>query len=239
MINEVASVAGMKNPIIQTEGLSKQYRVGTQDINALDQLTVSIDAGEFVTIMGPSGSGKSTCMYLLGCLHSPSAGRYYFDGEDVSILTENQLAEIRNRKLGFLFQSFHLLPRISTLDNVELPLLYANLPRNERRTRAEHALDAVGLGDRKEHTPEQLSGGQMQRVALARALVNEPRLILADEPTGALDSASGREIMELFTRLNDQGVTIIVVTHNPEVAAYGHRSLRFRDGRMIADEVSS
>ena len=229
----------MKNQIIETRGLSKQYRVGTQTINALDQLTVSIDAGEFVTIMGPSGSGKSTCMSLLGCLHSPSAGSYCFDGEDVSTLAEDRLAEIRNRKLGFLFQSFHLLPRISALDNIELPLMYANLPRSERRTRAQHALDAVGLEDRMDHTPEQLSGGQMQRVALARALVNKPRLLLADEPTGALDSASGREIMQLFARLNDQGVTIVVVTHNPEVAAYGQRILKFRDGKMIADEVRS
>lgn len=229
----------MNNPIIETQALSKQYRVGAQTINALDQLTVSINAGEFVTIMGPSGSGKSTCMSLLGCLHSPSAGRYCFDGEDVSTLAEDRLAEIRNRKLGFLFQSFHLLPRISALDNIELPLMYANLPRSERRTRAQHALDAVGLEDRKDHTPEQLSGGQMQRVALARALVNKPRLLLADEPTGALDTASGREIMQLFARLNDQGATIVVVTHNPEVAAYGQRILRFRDGKMIADEVRS
>jgi len=227
----------MAHPIIETEGLCKQYRVGAETVQALQEFTIRIDAGEFVTIMGPSGSGKSTCMHLLGCLQSPCAGSYRFDDEDVSILAEEQLADIRNRKLGFLFQSFHLLPRITALDNVELPLIYTNMSREERRVKAEHALDAVGLSHRQHHTPEQLSGGQMQRVALARALVNEPRMLLADEPTGALDSTSGQEIMDLFVALNQQGVTIVLVTHDNDVAAYGQRTLHFLDGKLINDEL--
>ena len=227
----------MANPLIETVGLSKQYRVGVQTISALSDLTVNIDPGEFVAIMGPSGSGKSTCMHLLGCLQSPSAGHYRFDGEDVSALDSNALAEMRNAKVGFLFQSFYLLPRVSALHNVELPLMYGQTRRRDRRARAEAALRAAGLEDRMQHRPDQLSGGQMQRVALARALVNKPRLVLADEPTGALDSETGREIMGLFTRLNAEGITIVVVTHNEEVARYAKRILRFRDGKMMADEV--
>jgi putative ABC transport system ATP-binding protein len=227
----------MANPVIETVGLSKQYRIGVQTISALSDLTVSIDPGEFVAIMGPSGSGKSTCMHLLGCLQSPSAGHYRFDGEDVSALDSNTLAETRNAKVGVLFQSFYLLPRLSALHNVELPLMYGQTRRRYRRALAEEALCAAGLEDRMQHRPDQLSGGQMQRVALARALVNRPRLVLADEPTGALDSETGREIMELFSRLNTEGITIVVVTHNEEVARYAKRILRFRDGKMIADEV--
>jgi len=227
----------MANPLIETVGLSKQYRIGMQTISALSDLTVSIDPGEFVAIMGPSGSGKSTCMHLLGCLQSPSAGHYRFNGEDVSALDSNALAETRSAKLGFLFQSFYLLPRMSALRNVELPLMYGQMRRRDRRTKAEAALRAAGLGDRMQHRLDQLSGGQMQRVALARALVNRPRLVLADEPTGALDSETGKEIMGLFARLNAEGITIVVVTHNEEVARYAKRILRFRDGKMIADEV--
>ena len=227
----------MANPLIETVGLSKQYRIGVQTISALSDLTVSIDPGEFVAIMGPSGSGKSTCMHLLGCLQSPSAGHYRFDGEDVSALDSNALAEIRNAKVGFLFQSFYLLPHVSALRNVELPLMYGQMRRRDRRVKAAAALRAAGLVDRMQHHPEQLSGGQMQRVALARALVNRPRLVLADEPTGALDSETGKEIMGLFTRLNAEGITIVVVTHNEEVARYAKRILRFRDGKMMADEV--
>lgn len=227
----------MANPLIETVGLSKQYRVGMQTISALSDLTVSIDPGEFVAIMGPSGSGKSTCMHLLGCLQSPSAGHYRFNGEDVSALDSNALAETRSAKVGFLFQSFYLLPRVSALRNVELPLMYGQMRRRDRRTKAEAALRAAGLGDRMQHRLDQLSGGQMQRVALARALVNRPRLVLADEPTGALDSETGKEIMGLFARLNAEGITIVVVTHNEEVARYAKRILRFRDGKMIADEV--
>ena len=227
----------MATPLIETVGLSKQYRIGVQTINALSDLTVSIDAGEFVAIMGPSGSGKSTCMHLLGCLQSPSAGHYRFDGEDVSALDANALAETRNAKVGVLFQSFYLLPRVSALRNVELPQRYGQTRRRDRRARAAAALRAAGLEDRMQHCPEQLSGGQMQRVALARALVNRPRLVLADEPTGALDSETGREIMELFAQLNAAGITIVVVTHNEEVARYAKRILSFRDGKMMADEV--
>ena len=228
----------MTFPIIDTAGLSKQYQIGTQTINALCDFTVSINPGDFVAIMGPSGSGKSTCMHLLGCLQSPSTGKYRFDGVDVSELDSNALAEIRNAKIGFVFQSFHLLPRASALHNVELPLVYAGTKYRERRGKAEEALCAVGLQDRIEYRPYQLSGGQMQRVAIARALVNKPRLVLTDEPTGALDSRTSVEIMELLTQLNATGITIVVVTHNEEVARYARRILRFRDGRIIADEVS-
>jgi len=224
-------------PLIETAGLSKQYRIGAQTVQALDGLTVSIDRGEFVAVVGPSGSGKSTCMHLLGCLQSASAGRYLFDGKDVSTLSANQLAGMRNGNVGFVFQSFNLLPRATALRNVELPLVYRGTKRGARRAKAEAALATVGLADRVLHRPAQLSGGQMQRVAIARALVNEPILVLADEPTGALDTRTGIEIMELFTRLNERGITVVVVTHEKEVASYARRVLTFRDGRMIADEA--
>lgn len=227
----------MTIPVIDTAGLSKQYQVGTQTINALCDLTVSIDSGEFVAIMGPSGSGKSTCMHLLGCLQSSSAGRYMLDGVDVSTLDSDALAEMRNDKVGFVFQSFHLLPRATALRNVELPLVYGDVRYQDRRSRAEEALRIVGLGDRIEHRPAQLSGGEMQRVAIARALVNRPHLVLADEPTGALDSKTGIEVMELLAQLNAGGITIVVVTHDEEIARHARRILRFRDGRLIADEV--
>jgi len=228
----------MAPPLIETAGLSKQYRIGAQTVHALRDFTVSIASGEFVAIMGPSGSGKSTCMHLLGCLQSPSAGQYRFDGRDVSALGPDALADMRNGNVGFVYQAFNLLPRATALRNVELPLVYGRTRRRERRVRAEAALRAVGLDDRMRHRPTQLSGGQMQRVAIARALVNEPRLVLADEPTGALDSRTGVEIMELFTRLNADGITIVVVTHDEEVARFARRVLTFRDGRMIADEAS-
>jgi putative ABC transport system ATP-binding protein len=227
----------MTIPIIETVCLSKQYRIGAQTIDALSDLTVSIHPGEFVAIMGPSGSGKSTCMHLLGCLQSPSAGQYRFDGEDVLALDPDTLAETRNARMGFLFQSFNLLPRATALCNVELPLVYGRTRRRFRRAKAEEALRAVGLEDRMQHRPDQLSGGQMQRVAIARALVNKPRLLLADEPTGALDSHTGSGIMELFARLNAEGITIVLVTHDEDVALCARRILRFRDGKMIADEV--
>ena len=227
----------MTIPIIETVCLSKQYRIGAQTIDALSDLTVSIHPGEFVAIMGPSGSGKSTCMHLLGCLQSPSAGQYRFDGEDVLALDPDTLAETRNARMGFLFQSFNLLPRATALCNVELPLVYGTTRRRFRRAKAEEALRAVGLEDRMQHRPDQLSGGQMQRVAIARALVNKPRLLLADDPTGALDSHTGSGIMELFARLNSEGITIVLVTHDEEVALCARRILRFRDGKMIADEV--
>jgi putative ABC transport system ATP-binding protein len=224
-------------PLIETEGLSRNYRVGAQTIEALKNLSITIAAGEFVAIMGPSGSGKSTCLHLLACLQTPSAGSYRFDGEDVSAMSPASLAETRNAKIGLVFQSFNLLPRASARRNVELPLVYRGLPRRARRARAQEALDAVGLGDRMDHRPAELSGGQMQRVAIARAIVGQPRLVLADEPTGALDSRTGAEIMELFARLNQMGITIIIVTHDETVATHARRQLRFSDGHLVADEL--
>jgi putative ABC transport system ATP-binding protein len=223
-------------PLIETKGLSRNYRVGAQTIEALKNLSITIAAGEFVAIMGPSGSGKSTCLHLLACLQTPSAGSYRFDGEDVSAMSAASLAETRNAKIGLVFQSFNLLPRASARRNVELPLVYRGLPRRARRARAQEALDAVGLGDRMDHRPAELSGGQMQRVAIARAIVGQPRLVLADEPTGALDSRTGAEIMELFARLNQMGITIIIVTHDETVATHARRQLRFSDGHLVADE---
>ena len=223
--------------LLKTEDLAKDYRIGPHVVHALQNVSVAVERGEFVAVMGPSGSGKSTLMNLLGCLDKPTDGHYFFDGEDISFFTRDQLALTRNRKIGFVFQTFNLLPRNTALDNVELPLLYGRTPRRERRLRAEAVLDAVGLADRSHHQPSQLSGGQQQRVAIARALVNNPSLILADEPTGAIDTRTGVEIMSLFQRLNREGITIVVVTHEPEIASFSRRVLRFRDGRLINDEV--
>jgi putative ABC transport system ATP-binding protein len=229
----------MTDPVIETENLSREYNIGNQTVHALTDLSIRIDHGDFVAIMGPSGSGKSTCMQLLGCLQSPTSGRYRLDGLDLSEMESDALAGVRNRMIGFVFQSFNLLPRASALTNVELPLVYGRVGRRERRERAREALRAVGLEDRMDHRPTQLSGGQMQRVAIARALVNSPRLMLADEPTGALDTRTGVEIMELFTQLNEGGMTVVIVTHEEEVARFARRQMRFRDGRLISDQATS
>jgi putative ABC transport system ATP-binding protein len=226
----------MAAPIIVASGLAKDYHVGPQVVHALHGLDVTIERGDFVAIMGPSGSGKSTSMHLLGCLDSATRGQLLLDGEDVSAMGRDALSDLRNRKIGFVFQAFNLLPRATAQRNVELPLMYGRVPREERRRRAAAALEQVGLADRTHHLPTQLSGGQMQRVAIARALVNDPVLILADEPTGALDTKTGEEIMRLFQRLNETGITIILVTHEAEVAAFARRVLRFRDGLLVADE---
>jgi putative ABC transport system ATP-binding protein len=226
----------MAEPLIETVGLVKDYHLGARRIHALRGVSMTIQPGEFVAVMGPSGSGKSTFMNLLGCLDTPSAGVYRLDGLDVSRMGRDALATVRNEKIGFVFQTFNLLPRTSALENVELPLLYAaSLPR-DRQARARAKLAAVGLSDREHHHPAQLSGGQQQRVAIARALINDPVLILADEPTGALDSRTSVEIMALFQDLNREGITIVVVTHEPDIARYAHRVLSFRDGHLTRDE---
>ncbi len=227
----------MAGPLIETQGLVKDYRLGAHTVHALRGVSVEIRAGEFVAVMGPSGSGKSTFMNLLGCLDTPTAGRYLFEGDDVSNLGGDRLAGIRNKKIGFVFQTFNLLPRMSALENVELPLLYNGTPPRDRRPRARARLEAVGLAERAHHLPTQLSGGQQQRVAIARALVNDPALVLADEPTGNLDTRTSVEIMALFQELNRSGITIVLVTHEADIAEYAGRILSFRDGRLIRDEL--
>ena len=221
--------------LIAVRSMSKSYTMGPTTVMALDEVSLDIAEGEFVAIMGASGSGKSTFMNLLGCLDTPSAGEYRLAGEKVSDLTTDQLATIRNRRIGFVFQQFNLLPRTSALENVELPLLYASIPSAERRALAMARLTEVGLGSRTDHQPSQLSGGQQQRVAIARALANNPSLILADEPTGALDSRTSIEIMALLQKLNAQRMTIVMVTHEPDIAAFASRIVTFRDGKIISD----
>ncbi|RPD50288.1 ABC transporter ATP-binding protein [Hymenobacter sediminis] len=225
----------MLHPVIETTDISKVYRMGTEEIHALQSVSITIQRGEYVAFMGPSGSGKSTLMNIVGCLDTPSGGRYILNGKDVSNMTDNQLADVRNREIGFVFQSFNLLPRATALDNVALPLIYAGYGKSERQEMAREALRNVGLAERAMHKPNELSGGQRQRVAIARALVNNPSIILADEPTGALDTRTSHEIMELFEALYVRGNTIIMVTHEEDIARHAHRIVRLRDGLIESD----
>jgi putative ABC transport system ATP-binding protein len=225
-------------PLVAVSDLTKTYVVGQTAVPALRGVSLAIDRGEFVAVMGSSGSGKSTLMNLLGCLDAPSSGTYHLAGQDVLRLSSNKLAAVRNTSIGFVFQQFNLLARATALENVELPMVYAGLGRRERRRRARNALAQVGLSGREHHRPSQLSGGQQQRVAIARALVNQPLLLLADEPTGALDSVTSVEIMDALVRLNEGGLTVIVVTHDAEVARYARRVIHFKDGRVVSDDLN-
>jgi len=225
----------MENPIIAVKELRKVYIMGTTEVNALRSITLDIFRNEYVALMGPSGSGKSTLMNMIGCLDTPTSGKYWLNGTDVSQMHDSELAEVRNKEIGFVFQTFNLLPRLSALDNVALPLTYAGLSRTERQERAAEVLESVGLGDRMHHNPNELSGGQRQRVAVARALVNRPSIILADEPTGNLDTKTSLEIMGLFEQIQAAGNTVIIVTHENDIAEYAHRIVRLRDGLVESD----
>ena len=218
--------------MIRLESITRSFSLGKEEIKVLNGISLRITEGEFVAIMGPSGSGKSTLMNIIGCLDKPSTGQYLLDNEDVSHYSDNELARVRNQSIGFVFQQFHLLPRLTALKNVELPMIYAGMTKAKRQARAEEALVKVGLSERLDHLPNSLSGGQKQRVAIARAIVNRPKLILADEPTGALDTKTSKSIMEQFKELNEEGATIIVVTHEPEVAQYATRTIMVRDGMI-------
>ena len=222
--------------VILTHKLTRDYDMGGEVVRALRGVNIQIKRNEFVAVMGPSGSGKSTLMNLIGCLDTPTAGEYWLNSQKVSDLSDDELARIRNKEIGFVFQTFNLLPRASALHNVELPLIYAGMPARARREKAAQALEHVGLGDRMEHRPNELSGGQRQRVAIARALVNDPSILLADEPTGNLDSATGEEIMKLFEQLHDAGQTIVLVTHESDIAAHALRQIHLRDGLIARDE---
>jgi len=236
-VEPVETAQPAREAVIRVEDLHKYYDLGETKVHALRGVDVEIAPGEFVAIMGASGSGKSTFMNILGCLDQPSQGRYFLDGTNVATLDKAALAAIRNRKLGFVFQGFNLLARTTALENVELPTLYSKMPKEERLQRAEAALKMVGLSDRMGHFPSQLSGGQQQRVAIARALVNVPSILLADEPTGNLDSRTSVEIMGIFQDLNDQGLTIVLVTHEPDIAHFAKRNIHFRDGKIRRDEL--
>ena len=224
--------------VIDIEGVTKLYRMGAEIVHALRGVALQVHRNEYMAIMGPSGSGKSTLMNMLGCLDTPTSGHYHFNGKDVSSMSDDELASIRNREIGFVFQTFNLLPRSTSLHNVELPLIYAGLPPAARRARAREALENVGLGDRMLHKPNELSGGQRQRVAVARALVNHPSILLAYEPTGNLDSRTGEEIMQLFDQLYEQGNTIIVVTHEEDIARHARRAIRLHDGLIESDRMT-
>jgi putative ABC transport system ATP-binding protein len=225
------------NLMISLTNITKTYRMGEVDFTVLAGISLAVQSGELIAIMGPSGSGKSTLMNIIGCLDRPTSGTYHFENREISTLTDDELASVRNVKIGFVFQTFNLLPRFSALKNVEVPLIYSGVPARSRRERAAPLLERVGLADRMQHRPTELSGGQQQRVAIARALVNNPPLLLADEPTGNLDSRSGEEILNILTGLNRQGVTIIIVTHDKDVAARCKRIINLKDGRIISDRV--
>ena len=236
MVPEASLLSGpTASPLVVARDLRKTYVLGDTVLNALDGVSLTVGRGEFVAIMGPSGSGKSTLMNMLGCLDRPSSGSYVLDGHEVSLLSRGELADVRNRTIGFVFQSFNLLSRTSAIENVELPLVYAGVGRKERRERARKALERVGLGSRLEHRPSQLSGGQQQRVAIARAIVNDPKIVFADEPTGNLDTRTSIDVMRLFQELWLGGLTIVFVTHEPDVALYASRVLVVRDGKIVSD----
>ena len=239
MIHEITTTPAQKDgTLIRIEHLTKVYQLGEVDVHALRGVTVNVSRGEFVAIMGASGSGKSTFMNILGCLDKPTKGDYFLEGIDVSKLNRDELAAIRNLKIGFVFQGFNLLSRTSALENVELPLFYCSISNKLRKSKGMAALDRVGLGDRVHHYPNQLSGGQQQRVAIARALVNDPSIILADEPTGNLDSRTSVEVMGIFQELNNNGITVILVTHEPDVAQFAKRHIVFRDGKIKSDKIN-
>jgi putative ABC transport system ATP-binding protein len=227
----------VSHPVIELVDVAKTYQLGTITVQALRTVSLSLEAGAFLAIMGPSGSGKSTLMNILGCLDLPSEGRYLLDGVDVRSISEGDLCTVRNHKIGFVFQSYNLIPRTNALRNVELPLIYAGVPAAERRRRALGALEAVGLAERVHHMPNELSGGQQQRAAVARAIVTNPAMVLADEPTGNLDSTASREVMAIFARLNAEGRTVVVITHEEDIAAYASRIIRLRDGEIVSDEA--
>ncbi len=224
--------------VISTQNLSKTYDMGATKVHALQAVDIEIFKNDYVALMGPSGSGKSTLMNLLGCLDSPTNGNYFLDGTNVSTMTDSELADVRNRKIGFVFQTFNLLPRLTALDNVALPLVYSGMSKADRQKRAQEVLDSVGLGDRVDHKPNELSGGQRQRVAIARALVNNPSIILADEPTGNLDTKTSIEIMAIFEEIHAAGNTVILVTHEPDISEHAHRIVRLRDGRVESDVIN-
>lgn len=228
----------MNTMLISIEHLNKTYIMGTEKVEALKDVSINIEKGEYVALMGPSGSGKSTLMNLLGCLDSPSRGQYWLNGKEVSTMEDSELAEVRNKDIGFVFQTFNLLPRLSALENVALPLVYAGVNREDRLAKARKVLEAVGLGDRVTHKPNELSGGQRQRVAVARALVNDPAIILADEPTGNLDTKTSYEIMSLFEEIHKAGNTVILVTHEQDIAMHAHRIIRLRDGLVESDVLN-
>jgi len=235
-VTGVEAVESTDRSLIEVADLTKRYMMGNQEVWALDGVTLSIEEGEYVAVMGPSGSGKSTFMNMIGCLDTPTSGTYHLRGEDVSTFSDNQLAEIRNREIGFVFQTFNLLPRVDCLRNAELPLIYAGMSKRERRERAADVLRSVGLGDRLDHRPNELSGGQRQRVATARALVNDPAILLADEPTGNLDTETGQEIMQLLEALHRRGNTILVVTHEESIAHHARRIIHLKDGKLEREE---